>query len=103
MKKYIVTHLILCLFLSISFSYSQQPQFNVQVNDKTQHFGQAYGLTQDKQGYIWFTSFVKGLVRYDGKSYKTFRHDPEKQNSPASNFIISLAVDSSGKIWWKWH
>jgi signal transduction histidine kinase/ligand-binding sensor domain-containing protein len=99
MKKYTVTHLILCLFLSISFSYSQQPQFNVQVNDKTQHFGQAYGLTQDKQGYIWFTSFVKGLVRYDGKSYKTFRHDPEKQNSPASNFIISLAVDSSGKIW----
>ena len=80
-------------------SYAQLPQFNLQVDEKTQHFGQANGLIQDQQGYIWFSSFVKGLVRYDGKTYKTFRHDPENSNSPASNFIISMALDPYGKIW----
>ena len=99
MKKYAVPHLILCLFLSISISYAQQPQFNVQVDEKIQHFGQANGLLQDQQGYIWFSSYIKGLVKYDGKNFKTFRHDPEKSNSPASNFIISMALDPSGKIW----
>jgi signal transduction histidine kinase/ligand-binding sensor domain-containing protein len=96
--KYSLLPLLIVVALA-THSFAQLPQFNVQVNDKTHHFGQAYGLIQDKQGYIWFTSFIKGLIRYDGKAYKTFRHDPEKPNSPASNFIISLAVDSSGKIW----
>ncbi len=81
------------------YSIAQLPQFNLQVDEKTQHFGQANALIQDQQGYIWFSSFVKGLVRYDGKTFKTFRHDPENSNTPASNFIIAMASDPSGKIW----
>ena len=81
------------------YAFAQQPQFNLQVDEKIQHFGQAIGFTQDQQGYIWFSSFAKGLIKYDGKTFKTFRHDPENPNSPASNLIVSLATDSSGKIW----
>jgi hypothetical protein len=39
------------------------------------------------------------LIKYDGKTFKTFRHEPEKPNSLASNLITSIAVDLSGKIW----
>jgi signal transduction histidine kinase/ligand-binding sensor domain-containing protein len=81
------------------YAFAQQPQFNLQVNEKTHHFGPTYGFTQDQQGYIWFSSFAKGLIRYDGKAFKTFKHDPEKPNSPASNMIVSLAADQSGNIW----
>lgn len=94
---------ILLVFLSFiaigKQTIAQQPQFNVQISEKAQHFGQAYGFTQDQQGYIWFSSFTKGLIRYDGKAYKTFRHEPEKPNSPASNFIVSMTTDLSGNIW----
>ena len=81
------------------YAFPQQPQFHLQINEKNQHFGPAYTIKQDQQGYTWFSSFPKGLIRYDGKEFKTFKHDPEKSNSPASNIIISMAVDHSGKIW----
>ncbi len=93
--------LFLLLFIvGISkYAFSQQPQFNLQIDEKMHHFGPAYAFTQDQQGYLWFSSFTKGLIRYDGKDFKSFRHDPEKPNSPASNFMVSLAVDKSGDIW----
>ncbi len=94
-----ITILILLLTGSPDITYAQQPQFNVQVDEKVHHFGTAYAITQDQQGYIWFSSFAKGLVRYNGRDFKFLRHEPENVNSPASNFIISLAVDSSGSIW----
>jgi signal transduction histidine kinase/ligand-binding sensor domain-containing protein len=97
MKKRILFLLLVAGFGKAALS--QQPQFNLQVEDKTHHFGPAYGVTQDQQGYIWFSSFTKGLIRYDGKTFKIFRHDPENPNSLASNLNICLATDSSGKIW----
>jgi signal transduction histidine kinase/ligand-binding sensor domain-containing protein len=96
--KNIFLFFLLWVFIG-KISFAQLPQFNLQVDEKTQHFGQANALIQDQQGYIWFSSFTKGLVRYDGKTFKTFRHDPENSNTPASNFIISMALDPSGKIW----
>ena len=47
--------------------------------------GPSYAITQDQQGYIWFSSFCKGLVRYNGKEFKSFKHEPENPNSLASN------------------
>ncbi|MGZ8551417.1 MAG: two-component regulator propeller domain-containing protein, partial [Chitinophagaceae bacterium] len=92
--------LLLIIVAGISkYAFPQQPQFHLQISEKTQHFGPAYSITQDQQGYIWFTSFTKGLIRYDGKMFKTFRNDPEKPNSPASNFIVSMAIDLAGNIW----
>ena len=97
MKKIV---LLALMMIGISrYAFAQQPQFNLQVDEKVHHFGTTYGFTQDQQGYIWFSSFSKGLVKYDGKTFKTFRHEPENPNSPASNFIICLAIDPSGKIW----
>lgn len=97
MKKIVL--LLLLLVVYGGHVLAQQPQFNLQVSEKTQPFGPAYAFTQDQQGYIWFSSFTRGLVRYDGKSFKNFRHDPEKPNSPASNFIFAMATDPFGKIW----
>ena len=97
MKNIAIVFFLLVMYTANAFA--QQPQFNVQVDEKIQHFGPAYGFTQDQQGYIWFSSFTKGLIRYDGKTFKTFRHDPEKPNSPASNMIISMTTDLPGNIW----
>jgi len=97
MKKFLL--LILLMTGLSKYAFPQQPQFHLQIDEKTHHFGTAYTIIQDQQGYTWFSSFTKGLIRYDGKEFKTFKHDPENSNSPASNLIISMAVDHAGKIW----
>ncbi|MFZ1371371.1 MAG: two-component regulator propeller domain-containing protein, partial [Ferruginibacter sp.] len=95
-------YILLSFLLLVAYgeqTIAQLPQFNLQISEQSQHFGPAYGFTQDQQGYIWFSSFAKGLVRYNGKEFKTFKHDPENPNTPASNMIVSMAVDHSGRIW----
>jgi signal transduction histidine kinase/ligand-binding sensor domain-containing protein len=99
MAKIKFAFLVIC-FVSFTVElFSQQAQFNIAVAEKTHSYGPAYAITQDLQGYIWFTSFSSGLVRFDGREFKRYRHDPENPNSPASNMILSMAVDSSGMIW----
>ncbi len=99
MNKTIISIFSFCqIFLAVN-SFSQQAQFNIAVDEKIHHYGIAYAITQDQQGYIWFSSFIKGLVRFNGKEFKNFKHEPENPNSLVSNEIISMAVDSSGMIW----
>ncbi|MFM2325822.1 MAG: hypothetical protein RIR31_24 [Bacteroidota bacterium] len=97
MKKKLL--LLFIAAVNCQYALAQQPQFNVLVDDKIHHYGPSYGIVQDQQGYTWFTSFSKGLIKYDGKTFKTFRHEPENSNSPASNFMVSMVVDPAGNIW----
>jgi len=99
MKKTKIVIFSLFFSLLTGKSFSQQAQFNITVDEKIHHYGISYAIAQDQQGYIWFSSFSKGLVRYNGKEFKNFKHEPENPNSLVSNEIISMAVDSSGMIW----
>lgn len=55
-------------------------------------------IVQDSIGFLWFGSQI-GLHRYDGKSIKTFRHEPGNTNSLLNNYIEDLCVDRNGKLW----
>jgi signal transduction histidine kinase/ligand-binding sensor domain-containing protein len=99
MTKIKFAFLIICILACTGNLFSQQAQFNIAVSEKTHSYGNVYAITQDLQGYIWFTSFSSGLIRFDGREFKRYKHDPENPNSPASNLILSMAVDSSGMIW----
>lgn len=97
-------------FLLSLFSFSQNSQW--------QKFGINEGLpqsnitsiTQDKIGYLWLGTKGSGLVRFDGKNYKTF----SLKDSLPSTFINDLyfkndslfiatnqglGILSKGKIW----
>lgn len=52
---------------------------------------------QDKQGFLWVGA--DGLARYDGHSFKTFRHEPGNPQSLSSNYVSELIQDSAGYIW----
>ena len=56
------------------------------------------GIVQDKQGYMWFGS-KKGLYRYDGYNFVSYKNDPLNLNSLSSNSLESLGVDSAGILW----
>ena len=48
---------------------------------------------------MWFTRWLKGLQRYDGKELITYLHDPLDSNSLSDNYIETLAIDSENIFW----
>jgi signal transduction histidine kinase/ligand-binding sensor domain-containing protein len=57
------------------------------------------GVAQDKYGFIWLTRQLGGLQRYDGRELKSYHHDPNNPNSPASNYIESFIIDKDNIFW----
>jgi PAS domain S-box-containing protein len=55
-------------------------------------------IVQDDQGFMWFGSQY-GLNRYDGYSFKVFKHEPGNPNSLSGVFISALFKDRSGPLW----
>ncbi len=99
MKK--MQHLILSALFTLLMikGFSQSPRFNLVLDEKKNSLAPIYSVTQDLQGYIWFTSISKGLYRYDGNKLNAYIHDKDNKNSLAGNFAITVSADSSGNIW----
>ncbi|MEK9136590.1 MAG: two-component regulator propeller domain-containing protein, partial [Bacteroidota bacterium] len=54
-----------------------------------------YEILIDKDRSTWFGTDGKGLIRYDGSSFKSFT----REEGLASNRVYALAQDSVGSIW----
>lgn len=57
-----------------------------------------YAIHQDRQGFMWFGTMY-GLVKYDGRRYTTFKHDPTDSNSISYNDVIAIHEDRTGNLW----
>ena len=55
-------------------------------------------ILQDKQGFMCFGT-KDGLNRYDGLSFRKFKHDGRSQQSIGNSFITALYEDAEGNIW----
>lgn len=55
-------------------------------------------VLQDSRGFYWIAT-ANGLNRFDGSSFKIYRHQRDDSNSVADNYCTSLAEDSLGNIW----
>ena len=55
-------------------------------------------MLQDRKGFMWFGT-EDGLNRYDGYSFKVYRHDTEDYKSLGSSSIKALHEDRTGMIW----
>jgi streptogramin lyase/two-component sensor histidine kinase len=71
-----------------------------------QYLSTAEGLSQglindmvvDKLGYLYVAT-KEGLNRFDGISFKVYRHTPKDPKSIADNFVTNLFVDEKNRIW----
>lgn len=57
-----------------------------------------WGVWQDRRGFLWFGT-SQGLARYDGQSFKVFKHDPADTTTISHNSAKPLHEDSFGYLW----
>ncbi|MFN2223683.1 MAG: two-component regulator propeller domain-containing protein, partial [Candidatus Promineifilaceae bacterium] len=55
-------------------------------------------ILQDDQGFMWFGT-LDGLNRYDGYTFKVFKHDPTDPATLSDNAISALYQDQAGILW----
>src|SRR5262249_2495275 len=53
---------------------------------------------QDRTGFLWIGT-REGLIRYDGYTATTFRHDASDPHSLSENAIRVIAEDGTGLLW----
>ena len=85
-----------------SFDVSLAPGSIIQFDHLTIEDGlsQNAGLAifQDSRGFLWVGS-QDGLNRYDGYTFKIFKHDPDDPTSISHNSILSITEDNEGYLW----
>ncbi len=55
-----------------------------------------FAIIQDREGFLWFTSFYNGMLRFDGSSKWMIR---EGEDGISSDFVTQLFEDRDGHIW----
>jgi|GEM_PF-6537234 len=56
----------------------------------------SFAVIEDRDGFLWFSSFFNGMVRFDGSSVKKFREGP---GAVSNDFVTHLLEDRNGDIW----
>ncbi|MBN8706758.1 MAG: hypothetical protein J0L62_12850 [Bacteroidetes bacterium] len=88
---------IISVFLSFG-CFAQTVKFEHLGPDEGLTVGIINGTVQDKTGFLWIAS-PDGLYRYDGYSFRPFKHHPTDINSILDNNILSIFLDRDGMIW----
>lgn len=98
MKRILCYILILGLpFLGLSQQQSLMYFEQVSMEDGLSQVG-VNAIMQDSTGFLWFAT-LDGLNRYDGYDFKVFKPISGDTTSISNNRILSLYLDSYGKIW----
>jgi signal transduction histidine kinase/ligand-binding sensor domain-containing protein len=88
-------------FYSLFLCKAAFAQNNYHYTIYSQEDGLASGtlrsIVKDSTGFLWLLS-ENGVSRFDGYTFKTFRHDASDTNSISSSDIMQMVVDKSGKI-----
>ncbi len=80
------------------FAQSNQYQFSqLDIKDGLSH-NQVNCIYKDAKGFMWFGT-MSGLNRYDGSTFKVFKHDANKKNSINDDFIVNIFEGPEQKMW----
>lgn len=92
-------NLNILVFLLLTKLVSAQPYYfkHYQVENGLSH-NTVYGSIQDSRGFMWFGT-KDGLNRFDGYSFKSYRHDPSNPKSIGSDLIHKLYNDRQQVLW----
>lgn len=94
--------IVVCLFIARftqpSHAQPEQTRFDHLPLEQGVSHNLVYAIHQDRYGLMWFGTMY-GLVKYDGRQYTIYRHDPRDPHSISYNDIIALHEDRQGFLW----
>lgn len=92
--------LIVCLLLLLNglSGYAQELHFRHYNNKQGLSHNTVYCSLQDQRGFMWFGT-EDGLNRFDGHTFKVYRHNSYNANSLPNDHLNFLFESSDGKIW----
>lgn len=61
-------------------------------------FSDVRNVVQGRDGFIWIAA-EQALLRYDGRDFITYQHEPDDPGSLSSGTINEVFVDSRGRLW----
>lgn len=94
--------LLIPLLLLVNYAYSQQPSYqfsSLNVNNGLSH-NQVNCIYKDPRGFMWFGT-MSGLDRYDGYSFKIFRHNVADSNSLKDDYIMGIYPAPDNRLYIK--
>jgi len=93
--------LLALLFLVVSTAHSLETHTmrfqRITVADGLAQ-SQVTAIEQDQSGFLWFAT-ESGLDRYDGFTFKHYRHERGNPNALASDFVRDLDLADDGSLW----
>lgn len=94
--------LLICwLFICITgWCFGQEKQYHflhLDIKNGLSH-NQISTIYKDKKGFMWFGT-QEGLNKYDGYTFKVFRHDANNPTSISDDGINSIQEGPCGKLW----
>jgi signal transduction histidine kinase/ligand-binding sensor domain-containing protein len=97
-KRFLIPIFFSLMFHNLNL-FSQQISFTpvYYISEKS---NRAFlGITQDRLGNIWLTSFDGGIYRYDGSGFIDYEHNDTDSNSISSYNAECIYADSTDIIW----
>ena len=98
--KYCVLLFFLVLLSEITLSAREAPyiQFENFTYEEGLPDNTVFQVVKDTSGFMWIAT-AGGLVRYDGANFKAIHHVEDNEDTPLSNQIKALMVDSENHLW----
>ena len=91
--------IMLLLFFAVLAAPAKKPlKFSSLTVEDGLSQSSVYAVLQDRNGFLWIAT-EDGLNRYDGYSFKVYRHDSKDPYSLSSSFIHCLYEDGEGTLW----
>lgn len=92
--------LLVCLlvFFHCLSGQAEELHFRHYNNKQGLSHNTVYCSLQDQRGFMWFGT-DDGLNRFDGHTFKIYRHSSLQANSLPNDRLVSLFESSDGKIW----
>src|SRR4051794_1308737 len=97
-KYYFLFAITLIFGCANTFAQSSQYRFShLDISNGLSH-NQVNCIFKDSEGFMWFAT-ASGLNRYDGYTFKVFKHDANNKNSISDDFINKIFEGPDKKLW----
>ena len=97
-NKRLLIPLILCWIQSLLMGQEPIFHFTQYTMDDGLAHNHCYSIVKDTFGFIWIGT-ENGLSRFDGHSFKNYRHEPADSTTLGGNWVRRLTLDPDGNMW----